>query len=201
MLQKSDFLIRLRRQAGKEWAFLNNTEAEFFFNRARCQCKEPVQIVVEMSTAGLAKRSLISTGKVELLLGGKNCLASNPTDRERSRCTPLSPPIKLAELAVGQQVISKTVEELFREEKDKPVDCNTELTHWLWLWVNANTKSEPDLYTDAAPSLQLQVDGQPPPAPRDVAVTGGNEALGVRWGAIERTADFGGYVVLCARGG
>ena len=47
------------------------------FNRARCECKEPVQISVELTGSGLAKRSTIGKGDVKLLLGPTDCVSAN----------------------------------------------------------------------------------------------------------------------------
>lgn len=204
-LTKEDFLIRLRARSGNDWAFLNTTDAKLFFNRARCECAAPVQIVVEMSDSGYAKRAQISTGNVLLRLGGTECLAETATARTGAMCETVGGEIRLSDLAIRRREIDTTVNKVFvrRVEGAAAVaeSCTAEFTQTLWLWVDADMNGTPDLLTGSAPSLGIELDGKPPPPPANLDVTSGNEALRAKWNPLQGIPDFGGYLVFCARGG
>jgi MYXO-CTERM domain-containing protein len=59
-----------------------------------------------------------------------------------------------------------------------------------------------DDYSDLTDGIiEVQLDGEAPPAPTGLKVKGGNEALSVSWDSIERSAvdDMQGYVLFCSR--
>ncbi len=201
VLTKEDFLIRIRRRDGDAWSFLSENEAKFFYNRARCHCQEPIQLVVEMSQSGIAKRPLISKGEVSVLLGPNECVATSAN--LRAKCELLAKP-KLAELATQRKEIETTVAQLFTHlgmNTNSRDVCGAETSQKIWLSVDANLDGAPDLAESGAPLLNIDLDGAPPPSPIGLKVRSGNEALVASWEPQSGISDFGGYVVFCARGG
>src|SRR5256885_9472521 len=68
---KEDFQIRIMRQDSKG-VFIYPNELELtlnLFNRARCECKIPIQISVALTNSGVAKRSTIGKGDLMQLSG------------------------------------------------------------------------------------------------------------------------------------
>ena len=67
----------------------------------------------------------------------------------------------------------------------------------MWLLV----ETTPGLFDVASASLQLLIDGDPPPAPTNVVVNPANEALLVTWSAVDQTSvsDLTGYQLFCTR--
>jgi len=203
LLVGTDFLIQIWRDG----APLPDQRAKLFFNRARCECEEPVQIVLRLSPAGEAKRQLIKSGDVRVYVGSR-CLQEMKGAAVVTPECPVLGSAKLMNLVNRQVEINTTVRALFARP-NQAADasaCMGDDKQTLWLWVDANATngeredSEPDLYATDTYSFPLDLDAESPPAPMDVRATSGNEALTVGWTAPVIN-DGAGFVVFCARGG
>lgn len=207
-LAKADFNIRLQRESDGDWEDLTTTEAEFFFNRARCECREPVRIVVELSSTGLAKRTAITTGNIALWVGPAECIAADTPSRTAARdpqtgqCRRLGMS-ELTGLARSAWIVETTVFALFSASTSMESVCERDTPQNIWLEVDENKDGTPDLAGEnEAPRLSVgQLDGVPPPTPTGINVVAGNGALTVSWEPLTGITDWGGYVVLCSRGG
>jgi hypothetical protein len=196
----ADFLIRVLKKDGEKFVYIPENEAKLeFFNNARCLCETPVQISVDLSNTGVAKRSLIAEGNVRMMVGSEACASDSLNEREAAGCVQLGER-KLGDLGSNGWVQETTVNKLFDARKGG-TGCGQQFEQKIWLLLTTNNRTTLDLTGDAAPSLVLSLDGEPPPAPEEVKVTAGNEALGVSWKRQSGVSSFNGYVVFCARGG
>jgi hypothetical protein len=195
-----DFLIRVlkREKPGSDkFVYIPEQEAKLeFFNNARCLCEDDVQISVDLSAA---KRSLITEGNVRMMVGPESCVDEKPDVRAAAGCIELGER-KLGDLGSNGWIQQTTVKRLF-EARPNSMGCNDQFQQFVWLFLTTNNKTTPELNGDAAPKLELSLDGQPPEVPADVKVTPGNEALNVSWTRQMGQSSFNGYVVFCARGG
>lgn len=207
---KDDFLIRIQRKEGDGWVFMPQNEAKIFFNRARCECQTPIRATVDLTMTGFAKKGLIGEGTVQMLIGPANCLDGAPQTRMSAHCknpkgenqgTLFSSLALSAQPAWHAEI---TVKDLFavngKAGQDGTCDAQKQ-TQKIWLWLPTTNATTPLLTGDAAPQLDVEVDGQAPPAPTGVQVTAGNEALSVSWSRLAGIPDLNGYVVFCSRGG
>jgi hypothetical protein len=196
----TDFLIRVLKRDGDKFVYIPENEAQLeFFNKARCLCEEAVQISVDLSPTGVAKRSLITEGNVRLMVGPDSCVDAAPDVRNAAGCIELGQR-KLGDLGANGWIQETTVKALF-DARPNASGCDVQVEQHVWLFLTTNNKTTPDLTGNAAPNLALSLDGQPPEAPADIKVTGGNEALNVSWTRQSGQSGFNGYVVFCARGG
>lgn len=214
-LQKTDFEIDMMRKDGDSWVYMTAIELQTFFNQANCLCKTPLRARVRM-IANRTKLAQTSTGRMRLLIGQANCMASAETDRNSANCygsatnpDPALTSNSLAQLSsVGYWDVDLTTWDLFTRDNDathSDVDCSSRsFTQTLWFWITTNStdSSVPDLYdgNSGTVSLALNLDGLAPPTPTGITVKGGNEALDVTWAAPDTTtADLAGYVLFCTR--
>jgi hypothetical protein len=228
---KDDFTIRIQKNVKKKptdkdsWVFIPDIEAKYFFNTARCECKTPIRVTVDLTTAGFGKRGLIGTdaappsqGTVQMLIGPSNCLDTDATVRSKAVCrNPMgeNAGTSFSTLGLGTQQpawsVEMTVNDLFvatgRSNTvgiPEPGRCSgdsTQFTQKIWLWLPTSSGNTPYLTGDAAPQLSLSIDGFAPPAPSGVILTPGNEALNVSWQRLMGIGDLNGYVVFCSRAG
>jgi hypothetical protein len=213
---KDDFTIRIQRKASDgTWVFLPDIEAQRYFNGARCQCKTPIKITVDFSPAGFQKRGAIGTdpngpsaqGNMQLWVGPSGCLDPQKSVRLGALCRDLSENKGPLLSALGLQAppawtVDATVNDLFVVNgKEGGGSCDQAFSQKIWLWLPSNSGDAPFLTSDAAPQLNVAVDGSPPGAPLGVVVTSGNEALNVSWSRVTGLPDLNGYVVFCSRAG
>jgi hypothetical protein len=203
-LTASDFNIKLQRPSGDDWVDITTADAALYFNRARCQCDEKVRVKVEMAAASRSKLSKnITTGANAHLYVGHDCATYNSTSS--SSRTPYCSSGELGSLnglsalySDGNWPVTTTVGKLFSGDG---IDCTQTESPAIWLWIDKNDDSTPDLSGSSAPNLGIKLDGSPPSTPGDVVVEGGNEALEVSWASVATdNPDLGGYVVFCMRG-
>jgi MYXO-CTERM domain-containing protein len=203
-LVATDFEMKLEKKVGDEFVLPNKLEADLFFNRARCECDTPVAIRVAMTTQGIMKRSLVDKGNVQLWAGPASCVAHDIADRPKDMtgCTKLADLPQLPDLFRGPHRVETTVSKLFLAGvPPEGKGCAAVFAQSLWLWVDADQDGSPDMALSAsmAPTLAIAIDGEAPPAPTDVTLTPGNEALTVRWTRSTVMSDQNGFLVFCSR--
>lgn len=195
-LAANDFLIELWQQSGESWARLSDFQSQLFFNKARCECDEPVRIAIGLTAAGKSKIQALGRGTLSVLVGPAACVSANDAARSTANCTYLLSGANLAELPrVPRRNIDTTVRALFGDCSEVKRQENVRL------FIDVDRNQIPDLTDDSAPTLALQLDSEPPPAPTGVTIRGGNEALQVAWDSLQGYEDFQGYLVFCSRGG
>jgi hypothetical protein len=202
----SDFQLRVSQPVeGGGFAFItSDIELDRYFNRARCQCDSPIRIRADLTPAGSMKKTAQTIkGTVQIRIGGSDCVASNANTFQNAKCTVLQT-VQLADLASAGTDVDTTVGALFRAPNvANGASCSVQFAQNVWLMIDASVDQMPDMeFADAnAPKLGLYLDGQAPPAPSDVRVTPGNEALTVQWTKGGLVDDQSGYVVFCSRAG
>lgn len=214
-LTKEDFLLRLQRPQGKGFVYMTQTESALFFNRARCQCQSPFRLLVDLTAAGRRKLATYrqDSAVYKIRVGNAQCVASDnrPTTascEDFPRAGDGSVVVqKLTGLVRNTLAVDLTVDRMYATAATTPdggvaqVKCDRDFKQTVWVWVDTNGDSIPDLGDASAPSIALDLDGAAPPPPTEVKVRGGQEALEVSWKALESATDFDGYLVFCARAG
>ncbi len=185
-------------------------EQSRFFNRAKCDCSAPIFLTMSLLPSGVAKRTQITqqTGSVYTVLGSgcttlffnnvANCLQvpggtlpmltflnkgrlDIPTDARFLSNNLINSSVFDAGVSLNSceggsvQQFNQTVNFLFDYDGDGNIDFYTTLT--------------------------LLIDLTPPPAPMNVKIQGGDQALVLSWDLIDTSVvpDLLGYQVLCSR--
>jgi len=203
-LVATDFLMELLKKEDDKFVLPNKLEADLFFNRARCECDTPVAIRVSLTSTGIAKRSQVETGNVQLWAGQASCVAHDIAQRPKDMtgCTKLADLPQLNDLFRGPHLVETTVGKLFAAGTPPPgKGCAAVFSQALWLWVDQDQDGSPDaaLSASTAPTLPISIDGEAPPPPTGVTVTPGNEALTVKWTRSTVMSDQNGFLVFCSR--
>jgi hypothetical protein len=209
----ADFLIRIEYKSGDKWILLPTDTTQFnrFFTRARCVCNEEIRLRADLLATGIAKVAMLPQGGVVRILVGPTsaCVASSNTDRNNANCwdPAAGGSVTLGDLRYAPYTVPVNMQKLFQPQATTVTEagCTTVTKQSVFLWVDSTQTSVPDsgLSDSSAPTLQLPIDGQPPPEPSNVKVGRGGEALTVSWDPITGVPDLsgGGFVVFCARGG
>ena len=208
-LTKADFadLAFMRKEKQDDgsfkWVFMNKTTFDTFFNRKRCECDEEVQVRVTLLPAS-RKKIATKTGKVNLRAGDNTCVCQTAMCPAVSTCPEEFTKYQdLSGLANGNLDFTFKVRDLFASGRTATTDtaamCDRDDNQNLWLWIDGpDSDSSSDITDD---SVQIKLDGVPPPSPTGLSVVGGEEALQVSWNEIAHLPDMQGYQVLCSRGG
>jgi hypothetical protein len=203
-LTKADFLFTLYQQVGDEWREFNQTEADTFFNRARCLCNQPVRVRVTLTQQGIIKARMITRGDVALWAGDQTCVCTGATCANK-HCNQIDTTRDLNALVTGGVTFDTTARAIFQggQTITGPEDlgpCNRDEMQNLWVLMDvANDASADTVLTDVNTAIRL--DGVPPASPLGLRVTPGNEALEVNWEQLPYLDDLQGYIVFCARNG
>lgn len=202
---KADFVVELEvpDPNGGRGIPLKATDAERFFNRANCECNQPIQVVIELSPSGKAKAATVTSGEIRLFAADIACVATTiPARPPQAECDKgrLGDATFVSLARQGRIAITTTADKFFALAAGTASDfCAVEREQFLVLWVDRGMDGNPDLSDPPVKSIQLR--GKLPPIPREVRVTGGNESLEVRWKAPEDFPELDGFAVFCARGG
>jgi hypothetical protein len=200
-LSKADFDIQLMNKDGDTWKYFNRTVYETFFSRARCQCDEPVRVVVRLNPGSMAKVGVGKRAEFQLRAGDGTCVCTG-ANCANLNCKTLDTPRDLAALINGGLTFDTTVRAIF--EAGRPASatgnaCDRDQAQNLWLWMDSLEDADADTeLTDV--SYALRLDGLPPAIPTGLKVTPGNEALSVSWDALPYLDDLQGYILFCSRG-
>ena len=203
----NDFEIRIQtrpEKEGQDWPFLQKPMAETFFNRGRCECREPIKVRVDLTATGVPKVRGLQRGTVSVIAGTAECVDAQTSVRTGAeaagKCKKLGN-AQIPNLATAPLEIVTDVASIFAGGPSGG-GCTAEGPQYFWLFVDTEPNDTPDLAGSGAPNLNIQLDGAAPPAPELTEVRGGNEALTVRWKApVNSPGDFESYAVFCARGG
>lgn len=200
---KADFLMRLLRdKGGGKWSVFSDFEQKYYFNNARCECGTKVRLELYFSAQGAAKKTLFTQRKdtIKVIIGDAACVSNNPTTMSQAACRTIDN-LTLGAFArsPNRPTFDIPASWLFGREGGA---CDAQGQQSIRLAIDTNGDSLPDLNEDAAPTLSVDYDGQPPSPPdlNSIKVRAGNEALEVSWDQSEGVADFRGYTVFCSRG-
>jgi hypothetical protein len=205
-LAKEDFQFRFLRPGSKanEWVYMSDTDVKFYFNRARCDCKSPVRLQVDLTAGGQNKlrARTITSGELKIKVGTL-CAARQPSIG--MICTDIAKLENIGELVNGPLNADTTVDVLFNTvasgtDGGVGADCTRRGSQTFTVFLDNNIDQIPDLADDLAPTVGITFDGEAPPVPRITELLSGNEALQVSWASVGDIVDFQGYIVFCARG-
>jgi hypothetical protein len=189
---------------------LTTFEESRFFNKARCDCSAPVFLTMSLLPSGVAKRNQITqqTGSVYTILGpGCTTLIAN----QIGNCVPVpggTVPM-LTFLNKGRLDIQTDVRFLSSFLTGSSLfdggvsinNCEVNNVSQFNQSVNFLFDYDGDGTIDLSTTLTLLIDLTPPPAPMNVTVRGGDEALVLNWDLIDTSVvpDLLGYQILCSR--
>jgi hypothetical protein len=208
VLAASDLLVAVSESPP---VVLSTFEESRFFNKARCDCKSPINIFISLLASGVAKRNQITqqTGSVQVILG-PGC--SSIIGQQIGNCIPVPMGTEqvLTFLNQGQFIIPTDARFLSSylngsQVVDGGVSVNNcEVASGIGQFnqtVNVNFDFDGNGQVDLSVPLTLLIDLVPPPAPTGVKIQGGNEALAISWNAIDTALvpDLQGYQILCSR--
>jgi hypothetical protein len=209
---QGDFFIRVQ-------DVKNHTLSDFdvarFFNKARCECNQPITIYVALSQQGLAKQTTVSTtGTLEVWLG----TSCNDINLRGGRCTRLATTTiaSFLHMSTGRLYIASDARTMSAQPNlggDPDASFNGTFTNpdctmigevyqqTIWVLIDSDNNGSPDQSDTQA----VNIDVRPPPAPdsASISVAAGNQALILNWTGIDSASypDLVGYQVLCNRGG
>jgi MYXO-CTERM domain-containing protein len=211
-LADTDFFIAIQHEQGIN---LSTTfDLPRFFNKARCDCSEPVYVYVTLSQSGFAKKSTISqTGTIEFWVGtGCNQILL----QQQGKCIKLKTEPLSTFLAQGRETIATDARTMSTDTSTgtatttvvtgtftPTATCTANsdpFTQTVWVLVDYGSDQTYDVSATAPVNINLT----PPPTPvvgmGDVA--GGNEALVINWQGVDSALypDLLGYQILCERG-
>jgi hypothetical protein len=218
-LGTDDFFIGVQ---GTQNVNLTTYDLLTYFNQANCECERPTYVFAALSTSGVAKRPLITTGSYQVWVG-VSC-DQQPPFRE-SQCDLLGSGTLPAFAAAGGQTFPTTAKVLSQihgngtvptidadggiitvgtggttVSNDPCVQSEQLTVQTIFLLVDQTGTGTFTLGT----SLQIPLDLSPPPAPDPVSARGGNEAVVVNWTSVPATSDTSGilgYQIFCDRAG
>jgi hypothetical protein len=211
-LADGDIFIGVQQTEGANLAAF---DLQRFFNKANCDCDTPVFLYFTLTASGFAKRGLVPTGTVSFWIGSQ---CSDPI-LQKTNCQFL----KSDQIATFMQLGRDTIQTTARAVSAITTVATTSLDGGTGVITNG-TVPNPDCTSptngfsqtiwaifdygadgtfDYSATTAVQVDLQPPPAPTNVTVAGGNEAITIKWTPVDYslTMDLQGYQIFCQRGG
>jgi hypothetical protein len=212
-LSSTDFFIGVQKDQGVNLAPFDLLR---FFNKANCDCDEPVFMYVSLTASGFAKKLTIGAGTIEFWVG---TMCDNTTVRNQT-CRLLKSEPLVNFMTQGRDTIPTTARIVstynVASVDDAGVTTSTgvfEPTTTCTL-PNGLTQFTPSFYVfvdlaadgsgtyNGSATQPVQVDLAPPPAPTGVTVAPGNEAITLHWTAVDFSLnqDLQGYQILCRRG-
>ncbi|HVZ71473.1 MAG TPA: hypothetical protein VHJ20_03785 [Polyangia bacterium] len=207
-----DFFIAVQHPEGSN---LGTYDLARFFGQANCKCQEPVYLYVALTSQGFAKRGLVPTGTLRVLVG-VNCNqqlyfpgckdlydTQITTFMANGRATI---PTDARVLSSGQSTIDTSDAGIITSGTTpfNLTDCSASdslpqgFDQTIWVTVDNGTDGTIDYSTTST----VHVDLTPPPEPSNVVVSPGNEALTLKWDTLDVSinTDLQGYQILCRRG-
>jgi len=225
-LATSDFFIGVQKVEGVN---LSDVDKSRFLNHASCQCKRDVWIkAILVNATSAAKAQLLpGTDIVTMMIGqGCNnalyyhaCLTLDSVPLSQFRLTGMQVHTTVDKLAgtygTGTTILSGSGGVVGSTDDtgsggsvgsdgsggntgSDPCAVGDAYSQPVWIFV----ESTPTLYDAGSAQLNVVIDGNAPPAPSPVTVTGANEALVVDWtsmNADNAVTDIQGYQVFCSR--
>jgi hypothetical protein len=200
LLTKDDFAWLLEKKVNDEWVAFNATDADTFFNRARCLCNEPLRVRVLLKPTSAGKVSTGKRAEIRLKAGDQTCVCTG-ANCTNLNCKDIDTPRDLTALVNGGLEFVTTARAVFEAGRSAMSDsdtCSRDEMQNLWIWMDSDDAGADTEITDA--SYPVRLDGVPPDAPTGLAATPGNKALQVSWNALGYLDDLQGYIVFCSRG-
>jgi hypothetical protein len=222
-LVAADFFIGVQSTPGTN---LNSFQLPRFFNQQNCNCDTPIYIYVTLEQSGFAKRSGLvqgNAGKFQIWAGPSLC---DQPIYQGGRCT------KLLEMpfttfladghvttpAVSSRVVSTDTTSLETvtdagvigttttasgAPTPNPTCTDATGTFQQTIWALVDIDGDGVYDVSPSPVTTVQVDLAPPPAPTNVVVRPGDEAVTLTWTPDDYSTniDLQGYQVLCQRAG
>ncbi len=211
-LAATDFFVGIQAQQGVN---LTTFESARFFNIARCQCNMPVYLFVSLQQSGFAKRAqvLASVGNIGVISVWLGSTCANVLNQGDSRlCRKLASQSLSTFLNQGTWELTTDARTMSTALDNNSINADggatstadpcatdTYFNQFVEVLLDYNGDGNPDLNVPD----QVYIDLQPPPAPTEVTVTGGNEALIAQWTQVDQATvnDLLGYQILCSRAG
>jgi hypothetical protein len=210
-LADGDIFIGVQQTEGSNLAAFDLAR---FFNKANCDCDTPVFLYFTLTASGFAKRSLVPTGTISFWIGSQ----CNDAILQKTNCQLL----KSDQIAVFMQAGRATVQTTARAISAITTVATTSLDGGTGVITNG-TVPNPDCTSptngfnqtiwvifdfgadgtfDFSATQAVFVDLQAPPAPTNILVKPGNEAVTVSWTPVDYSLnmDLQGYQVFCSRG-
>ena len=211
-LTNDDFFIGVQETKNVN---LNTFQVARFFNQARCNCAAPVYVFLGLTASGAAKRATITAAGSLSLWIGTNC--NDPLYFPQCTKIPGSDQQLITFANVGSFIVLTDANLLSTPRgvnagvvgvdggtgdagvtSTGPCSASQPFQQTIWALIDTDANGTFDLF----PSIAVNVDLAPPPAPVVAMPEGGNEALVLHWTAVDATIapDILGYQVLCQRG-
>ena len=220
-LVAGDFFVGVQSTPGTN---LNSFQLPRFFNQQSCNCDIPVYIYVTLEPSGFAKRPTLGAtmaGKFQIWVGGPTC---DQTIYQPGHCTKLLDIPLVTFLADGHETtpaissrvlstdttsdetitdagVIETVGTGVPTPNPTCTDPSGTFTQTIWALIDVDGDGIYDV--EPPPVVSLNIDLAPPPAPANVVVRPGDEAVTVTWTPDDFSInqDLQGYQVLCQRAG
>jgi hypothetical protein len=209
-LATTDFFIGVQAVEGSN---LTNFQLLTFFDRANCLCNKDVFLYYTLTESGISKRSTTPAGTVSFWVGSS---CGDPI-LQREECQFIGSDQITTFMNLGRETIKTNTQVI---SSNSTLDTGTVdggiLTGGAGTAPNTTCASDvngfdqtvwavfdygSDGVLDLAVSQAVHVDLTPPPAPANIKVRSGNEAVVVSWTPVDAslTTDLQGYQVLCQR--
>ncbi|HZL18744.1 MAG TPA: hypothetical protein VFG23_13465 [Polyangia bacterium] len=210
----TDFFVGVQQTQGVN---LSAFDVARFFNQAHCDCSTPVDLFIAIQPQSVAKRTTLTNvqGNITVLLG-TDCVS--PLDENIANCILLAQEPTLTFLNDTSYTIKTNARALstFLNPTVATLDAGTSVDASAVLGTSTGACSATgqfdqtinvliDFTGDGNPdvtiSSSLLIDLSPPPQPTNVTIQGGDEALIMKWTAVDTslTTDLLGYQILCSR--
>jgi hypothetical protein len=212
----SDFFVGVQ---GTKGVNLSAFDVSRFFNQARCNCSTPVYLFIAIQPQSVGKRTTVTNvqGNISVILGN-GC--TSPINESIVNCILLAQEPTLTFLNDTSYTIQTDARALstFLNPTEQTFDAGTtsqdggaavlgtstgacsatgQFDQTINVLIDFNGDTEPDVTL----SSSLLIDLSPPPQPTKVTIQGGDEALIMKWTAVDTslTTDLLGYQILCSR--
>jgi hypothetical protein len=204
-LVAEDLFIGVQHPVNKN---LGDPEVLRFFNKANCDCSEPVFLYFAPNESGVAKLDMVPrTGQMEFWVGS----GCDDVSLRQTRCVLLASSPLAKFLDDGHLAVETTARMLSTQPGTGaafPADGNPTCTSTVASFtqgIYALIDTDGDGIPEVSAKRLVLIDLNPPPAPiaEGISTASGNEAVVVRWPKIDSSLypDLRGYQILCNRGG
>ena len=208
-LADGDIFIGIQATEGSN---LNSFDLARFFNVANCNCDTPVFLYFTLTQSGFAKRAVVPQGTVSFWIGSQ----CNDPILQKTNCQFLKSDQIATFMANGRDTIATTARAMstnstvattsidggtFTNGTVPNPDCTSPTNGFnQTIWTIFDYGSDGTF--DYSATQAVFVDLTPPPAPTNILVAPGNEALTLSWTLIDYSTnmDLLGYQIFCQRG-
>jgi hypothetical protein len=210
VLAAGDIFIGVQQTEGSN---LSNFDLARFFNKANCDCSTPVFLFYTLTSSGFAKRGLVANGTVSFWIGS----GCDNIITQKTNCQFLGSDQIATFMQNGRETIKTTARAIsanstlaaqtadggttFSNGTVPNPDCTTPTPTGFDQTVYAVFDFGSDGTFDFSATSAVHVDLTAPPAPTNITVLPGNEAVTVTWTPVDFSTnmDLQGYQVFCQR--